>query len=236
MKGFKFDNRFEVKITSIALSIFTIFAIMSGYLGKFIQIPKSWEIPIILAALLMITRMLSTLYHVDENIKKILEKEGVINIKRYDAYGEFYHDLGIALGNAKHSLDLTHIRNDPPEQFVLGKSYFDSIEKWCAKNPGAPVRRITATNNSLMLDWAKELYETTKRCPNFHVRICDWRSKYPMINMAIIDGKTVFLAITADIAERTAGLKINDPSMAKYFSDYYDNVWAHSTDVEDHLS
>lgn len=54
-----------------------------------------------------------------------------------------------------------------------------------------------------------------------------------MINMAIIDETKVFLAITADIAERTAGLQINDHAMAKYFSDYYDNVWAHSIELSD---
>lgn len=103
-------------------------------------------------------------------------------------------------------MGLTHIRDEPPTHFVLGKSYFDKIEKWCLEHPPCPVRRITALNNEAMIQWAEELFKMTKRNGNFHVRICDWKSRFPMINMAIIDETKVFLAITADIAERTAGL------------------------------
>ncbi len=236
MKQLRFDHRFETRIVSIILSIFMILSILSGYIEKFIDIPSRWEIPIILLALLMITRMLPTIYNIDENMRKLRQEIGYMEVKRYDTYGEFYKDLEISLSMAKVSLDLTHIRDDPPDHFVLGESYFDRIEKWLIEHPGFPCRRIIAVNNEPMSRWADELSEMTKKHRNFHVRACDWSSKFPMINMAIIDGEKVFLAITADIAERTAGLRIEDPAMAKYFGDYYDNVWAHSNELSDALS
>lgn len=93
MKAWKFDQKFELKVTSIILSLFIIFGIMSGYIERFVKLPASWEIPIILASLLMITRMLSTLYNVDENIKKLIRKVDWVEVKRYDTYGKFYKDL-----------------------------------------------------------------------------------------------------------------------------------------------
>lgn len=228
MKKVKFDQHFEIKVASLILAVFIIVSIMSGYIEKFVHLPKGWEIPIILASLLLISRTLMTLYRVDDNIKKLLSNIGWMEVKRYDTYQDFYHDLNIEMKKAKISLDLTHIRNEPPADFVLGKAYYDGVKDWCQSNPGAPVRRITAINNLQMLNWAHQLLNMSDECKNFYVRICDWQSEFPMINMAILDHSKVFVAITSDVAERTSGLQINDKIMAKYFCDYFENVWAHS--------
>lgn len=225
-------RRFETRVTSILLSIFLFVSIASNYVSALRILPNGWEIPVILGALIIIVEMLSIIFNIDNNIEKVIESFSSTNTIRYDTYHEFYDDLNDSLKRAKKSLCLTHIRDEPPASFVLGQKYFDSIELWCKEHPGASARRITAASNNDMTSWVNEQVETSKRCQNFRVRVCEWKSVFPMINMAILDDEKVFLAISSDAPERTTGIQIEDKGISKYFRDYFDNVWSNSVPAD----
>ncbi len=234
MKQWKFDQQLQIKLVFITLCILFIFSIISNFIEKIFIISEKWEIPLIFASLSIITIMLFTLYNIEHNVEMLIKKEG-LGFQRYKNYNEFYKDLERVVSTANNSLDLTHIRNEPPSCFISGKSYFEKVEKWCQKHKECPVRRIIAINNNEMLQWAKELFEMTENNKNFFVRVCDWKLKFPMINMSIIDGNNVFLAITADFFEKTPGIQIKDPITTKYFIDYYENLWYNSEPISQEL-
>ena len=56
------------------------------------------------------------------------------------------------------------------------------------------------------------------------------------INMAIVDGKAVYLALTGSTPERTRGLGVEDEDAALYFTDYYENLWHAATDLGEWLA
>jgi len=223
----KFNNQLELKI----ISFFLILSIFSGFIEKIVDLPDGWEITLIFIAILMITRMLSTLYNIDSNIEKIIETEG-LGLIHYHSYQEFFKALEDEISQPPSSMDLTHIRKDPPSGLRSGKNYFLEMEKMIKKNPDCIVRRIISIDSPEMLEWAEELLELTeKHDTNFKVNVCDWNVGFPMINMSIIDGTKVFLAITANFVNDTPGIQIRDPEIVEYFIDYYDNMWANSDEI-----
>jgi len=223
----KFNDQLELKIISILL----ILSIFLGFMENIVDLPDGWEITLIFIAILMITRMLSTLYDIDSNIEKIMEKEG-LGLMHYHSYQEFFKALDDEISQPHSSMALTHIRKDPPSGLRSGKNYFSKMEKMIEKNPDCIVRRMISIDSPEMLEWAKELLKLTeKHNINFKVNVCDWDLEFPMINMSIIDKSKVFLAITANFVENTPGIQIKDPKIVKYFVDYYDNMWANSSEI-----
>ncbi|MCH9806711.1 MAG: hypothetical protein K0U74_03175 [Alphaproteobacteria bacterium] len=224
----RFPARLEAAVTSGVLATLFLVALLSEYLEKLVKLPSGWENAMIFLALLSIVRLLGTIIKIDQDMQLLIRQSGVKAIEKYETYEDFYHDLSQALKAAKRSLDLTHIRPEPPSSFRLGAAYFDSIEAWCEKNPAGSVRRIISLENQAMQQWGQELLVVMQRHPNFRARACDRRATFPMINMAIVDERVVFLAITADSAERTSGIRINDERIAAYFLEYYNNIWSKS--------
>lgn len=218
----------QAKVVSWILGVFFILSFVSDFLKELKILPNGWELPVILGALIVIIQMLTASYSVDQKTEKILERLGSANTMRYDRYSELYNDLAIAVSQAQRSLLLTHIRHEPPSTFKLGQKYFDSIESWCSSHPDGVVKRITTDSNNEMKMWIAEQIKLSEKYPNFYVRICHWNASFPMINMAILDDRKVFLTITGDTPESTAGIQIDDPSIAKYFKEYFDNLWAKS--------
>jgi hypothetical protein len=180
----------------------------------------------ILAALFVILRLAVRLYDVQEATGAILDhvRHGT-QVRRFKTYPEFYKCLNSAMADAKAFVRLTHIRDHPPAAFRMESSYFTDVERWASARPECPVRRVIAVNNDAMFAWAEALHETEGKLPNFCVRACAWGSAFPMINMAILDEQDVFLAISGDSPEQTAGVWISDPEVCRYFIDYFDNLW-----------
>jgi hypothetical protein len=232
---FDFLDKIDAKVTQVILAVLIVISIVAGYFSNIINLPDNWEIPVILAALLLIVNMLKKLYVVDENTRKLLENLEVDVLKKYDTYDEYYSDLKNAVANAKKSLDLTHIRHEPPSAFSNSEKYFDSIRDWCRKNRSGYMRRVTTISNERMKQWVRELKATEQEVSNYHVRICKWDAPFPMVNMSIIDKEMVFIALTADIAEKTCGLLIKDKKACLYFVQYFENIWAASAPIPDNL-
>lgn len=148
-------------------------------------------------------------------------------------YPEFYRDCSVALGQSSQKVDLTHIRDEPPQDFTGVTKWYNDVIKWCDEHPYGKVRRIISISNARMFEWAKELSESIKKLPNhnFDVRVCRWEADFPAINMAIFDRKRIFIALTSFGTSETTGVQIADTQIADYFVDYFNNVWGKSEDL-----
>lgn len=155
----------------------------------------------------------------------------------YATYREFYRDCSLALDQSSKKVDLTHIRDEPPQDFEGVSDWFGEVIKWCDEHPYGKVRRLIAVSNDRMLAWAQELAEYVKNRPNynFEVRVCQWTANFPAINMVIFDRRRVFIALTGFGATETAGFQVSDRLIADYFVDYYNNIWGKSDDLNNFL-
>ncbi len=228
-------RKFYNQLKLIIISIFLILSIFLGFIDEMFDLPDGWEFTIIFIAILMITRMLFTLYDINSNIEEIMEKEG-LGLEHYHSYKEFFKALEDEISQPHSFIKLTHIRKDPPSGLNSGKNYFLRMEEKIKDKPDCNVTRIISINNCAMLEWARDLLELTEKYNNnFEVKEFCWKLKFPMINMAIIDhnkvDSKVFLAITADLVEETPGIQIKDPKVVQYFNKYYDNMWHKSSDL-----
>ena len=151
-------------------------------------------------------------------------------ITAYPTYQSYYSDLLSMLGSTKSKVDLTHIRNEPPAEFRGTSDWFEKVIEWTNDHPMGRVRRIIAVRNNEMFEWAKQLalVEEESKHANFTVRVCDWGSDFPAVNMAIFDRERVSVALTGADASETAGFSISDKAITNYFIDYYNNIWASS--------
>lgn len=75
-----------------------------------------------------------------------------------------------------------------------------------------------------------------ERQANFSVRVTSRSAGLPVINMAILDEKEVFLAISGESPEQTAGVWVSDEEVGRYFSDYYDHLWTQSQPLQQSLA
>jgi hypothetical protein len=231
----KIFDRIDAKVTQVLLIFLIIISSVAGFFNDIIKLPDNWEIPVILTALLLIVNMLKKLYEVDDNTKKLLTNLEIDVLTKFDKYDEFYKQLQSAIASAKISLDLTHIRNEPPSAFSNSEKYFDGVQDWCKKNKSGYLRRVTTMSNDSMIQWVKELKKTEQAITNYHIKICEWTTSFPMVNMAIIDKEMVFITLTADIAEKTSGILIKDKKATQYFVQYFENIWATSKRIPDNL-
>jgi hypothetical protein len=149
---------------------------------------------------------------------------------------DYYDSLTLAVGEAVSSLDLTHIRDSPPADFGEHATvFFDQLVDWCLAD-GHSIRRVISIRTPAMREWAQQLASETEHLTRFKVRVIDWKIAAPAMNMAIVDNRAVYLALTGSTAERTKGLGIEDEQAAQYFSDYYENLWREGVDLAEWLT
>lgn len=199
------------------------------------RIPPSWTVPVILAALYAILRLVGAVPEIRTDVRYLREVADV-RVQRMPNVKEFYESLDGAVRNATSTLDLTHIRDTPPGDFGdQATRFFAQLVDWCTVE-GRSARRIICVRNPAMLAWARQLADETRHLSRFSVRVVDWSTEAPAINMAIVDGKAVYLALTGATTERTRGLGIEDEDATQYFSDYYDNLWRGARDLDGWLA
>lgn len=210
---------------------------VASIIGAIVGVPAAWQTPIIVAALVAIMRLLAPVEEIHEDVKFLRGVASAMSIQSYATLQAFYADLTHAVEEAKETLDVTHIRDNPPDDFVGSRpsDYFHMVTTWLQADSSRSVRRVIAVRNAAMHAWAVQLAEAAAHMPNYQVRVVDWSVAAPAINMAIVDGRAVFLAITGDTLERTRGLGIEDQTVSGYFCDYYGNLWRAAEPLDDFL-
>ena len=232
----KFFEKLDAKITRVVLFFIFLISVVSEFFGNLINLPENWEIPVIFLSLFLVVNMLTHLFEVEKNTKKIIEGLEIDNLTKYDNIELYYNDLSNAMKLATHSINSTHIRSEAPKQFVTSEKYFDNTENWCKLNKSAYFRRITTISNEKMAEWVSELKKIEDRTPNYHTKVCTWSSEFPMINFSVIDEERVFIALTGDITEKTCGYQIKDKKVCQYYMHYFNNAWAKSSAIQDLVS
>lgn len=186
-----------------------------------------------LVALIAIITLLDPVEEINQGVKFLQTRTPSRSIP---SVNQMYSELNRAVDSATSSLDLTHIRDQRPEAFgEEAEKYNARITVWLKEAPGRSVRRIISANHPDMQAWAKDLLTEVKVTPGYHVKVVDWSINAPAPNLAIIDQRLVFLALSGDLPERTKGFVVEDPTTAEYFTDYYAGLWNAANDLEEYV-
>ena len=208
------------------------------------EIKPAWNTPVVLASLYFIIRLVALIPDIGtdvkvigNDVKSLVETAEAVRVERILNVNDFYASLTKAVDKATSTLDLTHIRDTPPNDFgPTAADFFNRVVDWCAGGEGRTVRRVISVRNPEMHIWAQQLAETTADLPQFSIRVIDWVSEAPAINFAIVDEAAVYLTLTGTMTVRTRGLAIDDEIVSRSFKEYYDNLWENSTDLRDWLA
>jgi hypothetical protein len=216
------EDRFLVVILFLLLAVSLAIPIYEEV--RNVKVPASWNTPVVLFALYAIVKLVGSLPEIHTDVR-FLREVADVRVQRMPNVKDFYDNLERAVDQATATLDLTHIRDSPPADFGAGAGdFFNEVVRWCGTE-GRSARRIISVQSPAMYDWAQELAARTEHLPQFRVRVIDWSIAAPAMNMAIIDEKAVYLALTGSTLERTRGLGIEDQTATQYFTDYYENLW-----------
>lgn len=235
MKRLRFNmptlNRRALTVT---LWILTFASIITAIFA----VDARWQIPLVLLALIFIISLLNPVEEIRSDVRYLRNvKETAAPSRTYSTQQELYADLERAVSKATSTLDLTHIRDQPPAAFgAEADQYSEAVVAWLRSDNDHSARRIISVRSRDMLEWAKELEKIKSRTPHYHIRVVDWSISAPALNMAIIDGRAVFLALTGDTFERTRGFGIEDQTTAEYFSHYYSVLWSAAVELGEFLT
>jgi hypothetical protein len=145
---------------------------------------------------------------------------------------EYYRALTEALNTAKHSLDLTHIRGEVPKDFGdSDHGWFEQVFDWLDGRPNRSVRRIMSVRTNEALDWAHKLCADRERQPSFYVSVIDWPLNIPAVNVAIVDGARVYVALPGPTPQRSSGLLIEDALTVQHYREAYDVMYREAEDL-----
>jgi hypothetical protein len=152
-----------------------------------------------------------------------------LRFESYSSAGEFYPALKSAVENARRRVDATYIRRFPWSESDNEKAekYFDSSVEWSKKSSDRILRRIMVDNNEMMNKWIVRYLDTTevREAKHYHVRILPWRIEADLVNFALIDNETVFVAFSGENKELEGGFSFRHKEIAKFLEVYYQQLW-----------
>jgi hypothetical protein len=231
-KRWKFAD-VQSKVLIVALGLLAVASIVTAAFN----VPPEWQTPLVLTALLAIILLLTPVEEIHSDVRFLRAAATSVKVERFPNVDEFYAQLGTAIKRAASTVDLSHIRDEPPREFGgEAAGWTDSVAAWLEAAPGRSVRRVIAIRSQAMREWALELHQQELKLPGYHVHVVDWVLDAPALNMVIIDSKVVFLAITGATTERTKALGIEDEVSGDYFSSYYQRLFDSGTPLAEWLA
>ncbi len=227
--------RDRVEKWTVATLVGGLFAVTFGLAMVGEELPARFTAPAILMALLLIIFLISPVEQIHKDVRFLRETTVGVKVKTFDSMRQFYKALDDALDAARRSLDLTHIRDNPPDDFgTNAATYYEGVINWLNEDSDRSVRRIIAVRNARMHAWAVQLSEQCQKSAGFQVRVINWAIDAPAVNMAVIDEQVVFLALTGDALQRTGGVALEHDLVGRFFGDYYDNLFKAAQPVQDY--
>lgn len=226
--------RMERRALTAILAVLTIASIVTAIFS----VPAAWQTPLVLIALILIINLLNPVEEIHRDVRYLRNvKETAAPSRTFATTQEFFGDLGEAVERATSTLDLTHIRDHPPQAFgTEAEDYAETVTDWLRRDSSHSARRIISVRSPAMLAWAQHLAKVQDGVPGYHIRVVDWSIGAPALNMAIVDKSAVFLALTGETVERTRGFAIEDATTADYFTHYYSNLWNSAVDLKEFLT
>lgn len=245
----EYNKSLRRRLISIILVILALVSLFQGYLDALPFLPEDWHVPIIFVSLVVVLELISELSaDLDKNHKKIeqslsdtreinsvIQSSDFTEVEVYREYDQHFRDVSKQLESTSGKISLTHVQTDPPDSFgsTAVDEYYSRMEKWMENHPDGQVKRIITISNEAMYDWAQYLQGLTEEHEKFRVRVCTWESEFPMINMALLDGKTAYFALTFGHAQDTRCLRIEDTEVVEMYEQYFDYMWRQSENLSE---
>ena len=227
-----FWDRLESRLLVLVLFVLLGASVITAAL----KIDASWQTPLIFLALLAILRLVTPVDEIHADVRYLRDVAG-LSVQTYPTVDTFYADLRHAVDEAGMTLDLTHIRDQPPSDFTGSQpsEYFKQVLRFAETGEGRLVRRIISVRNDEMRVWAEDLDLHTRELRRYQIRVVDWSIAAPAVNMAIVDTRAAFLAVTGETIERTRGIAVEDERVAQYFVEYYNTLWRDAVPLHEFL-
>jgi hypothetical protein len=200
------------------LQVFLLLAVLGSILGNIFDIDPGWQIPLVFAALYAILRVVS----------QLRDQDGQLTFVYYKNNSEFYSSVQRIMQRAEETVSVTYLRLLPPPGFHSPEadSYFQYGLKWARGDSHKEFRRIFGVPpGGAMLEWLRTHHAETRSIPNYSVRVIPWSLGVDGLNVALIDDKTVFLALTGE-GQQMRGLSFGTPEAIGYFTEYYNRLWS----------
>ncbi|MEV0248983.1 hypothetical protein AB0H76_20430 [Nocardia sp. NPDC050712] len=147
---------------------------------------------------------------------------------------DFYAAMLAEIRRARYRIMTSYIRLRPPSYFLgftdertsrVAGAYFEEVVAW-ASGPGRrSVRRVIATPNEEMRQWARELADATADQPNHRIHLIDWPLSADGVNFAIFDDTVAFLAFTTGTTQQLSGFRIEEPAFVHGAIGYFEQLW-----------
>jgi hypothetical protein len=194
---------------------------------NFVGIDPKWYVPGMFVALYAILRAVGDLREEAPRTEQML----------YHTVSVFYSDAIRRMRAAESHIWVTQVRRVPPESgSTEDASYFRGTIEWAQKHPDREFRRIIGVSNSESIAaWLKQHHEETENVRNYKVRIIPLSGMNDEIGIAIIDQKTVRLALSGDGTSMMEHV-LKAPEAIRTFREYYIQKWEQAETIPEYLS
>lgn len=186
-----------------------------------------FETPLVLIGLLLVIEtsvslgdglkaLTSRTQAVEQSIQTLAES-GSARVTTYANTQEFYRAMLDELEKTTYTLDVTHIRKQAPTDFgAAADGWFGKTKDWVAADQRRSIRRIISAGSPEVIDWARR-FQPEIAGLSFYVGVTNWPLTIPAVNVAIMDSRTLFMALPGSTPERSPGLRIEDPTTVNHF-------------------
>jgi hypothetical protein len=164
------------------------------------RLSERWTIPAIFLSLGVVLKLSLSSRKAIDDVKSSQVAPVELNI--YEDGEQFYNALRKEASAATQSIESTYVRKYPPTLMTkvpAASLYFEGVIEWSRVGGRHSVRRVFGRGaaGDGMHEWLADHYKSVKGIENYRVRVIDWPSDIPAINLAIIDSRIVFLLLSA---------------------------------------
>lgn len=192
--------------------------------SNLLDLDSRWHAPLIFLGLYAVLRAIEELQRD--------QKDGKATPLNHNA--EFYPMMERATMESTSHISVTYMRTYPPPHFQSAEfdDYFKSLERWARRNPNRQLRRVIGAPSTGSMDgWIVSHHKDTVSLRNYAARVVPCSSSYDCLNMAIFDDRRCVVAITGS-GHEVRGVAIDDPTVARSFSEYHSSLWAQGEPLE----
>ncbi len=103
---------------------------ITSILTAVFDVSPVWQTPLVLLALILIITLLNPVEEIKTNVRYLRDTRST-SARTFAKLQSFYDELGRSVSEASTKVDLTHIRDNPPEDFgIEAGEYMQALEQW----------------------------------------------------------------------------------------------------------
>jgi hypothetical protein len=215
------------RVEGLVFRAFLIGAVITSVILDLLNVDVKWYVPAIFMAMYLIYQTL---------IGMRLREPG-LESTFYGSNSEFYSSTQRKMQSATRHIWVTYVRLVPPPGFESPEadSYFKYGIAWARQNRDREFRRIVgAPDGGPVSAWLVQHYEETKSVGNYLVRVSPFSGPVDGINIAIIDDRAVFIALSGE-GNRLTGHSLETAEAVHAFREYFLQWWDSCEKLEDYV-